>query len=103
MILFRQSATLEENRQKAMKLKTEMEIGMENWSEKVLTAQEENIKRAEEKVEKEKIEKKQKGGEERKTREKKVLEKQRQSKDYIEEIMKEKRKTIERKNKRVRR
>ena len=42
----------------AKKQKTEMEKGMEKWSEKVLNVQVESIKKAEDKVQKGKVERK---------------------------------------------
>ena len=86
----------------ARKQKTEMEKGMEKWSEKVLNVQVESIRKAEDKVQQGKLEMKLTIGEERKSRERKVCRKQRENKDRIEKAIIEKRNLIENKNERVR-
>ena len=86
----------------ARKHKTEMEKGMEKWSEKVLTVQVKSIKKAEDKVKQEKLEKKLMIGEERKSRQSKVCKKQRENKECIEKKIIEKTNQIENKNERVR-
>ena len=79
----------------ARKHKTEMEKGMEKWSEKVLNVQ------AEDRVKQGKLEMKLMIGEERKSRERKVCKKQRENKERIEKKLIEKKNQIENKNKRV--
>ena len=86
----------------ARKQKTEMEKGMEKWSEKVLNVQVESIKNAEDKVQQGKLEKKLMIGEERKNRESRVCKKQRENKEHIEKKIIEKTNHIENKNERVR-
>ena len=85
----------------ARKHKTEMEKGMEKWSEKVLNVQVESIRKAEDKVQQGKLEMKQTIGEERKSRESKVCKKQRENKERIEKKIGEKRNQIENKIERV--
>ena len=86
----------------ARKHKTEMEKGMEKWSEKVLNVQVESIQKAEDEVQQGKLEMKQMIGEERKSRESKVCKKQRENKERIEKKIMEKKNQIENKNERVR-
>ena len=86
----------------ARKHKTNMEKGMEKWSEKVLNVQVEGIKKAEDKVQEGKLEKKLMIGEERKSRETKMCKKQRETKERIEKKIIEKKNQIENKNERVR-
>ena len=83
------------------KYKTEMEKGMEWWSEKVLNVQVESIRKAEDKVQKGKLEKKLMIVEERKSRESRVCTKQRENKERIEKKLIEKKNKIENKNGRV--
>ena len=86
----------------ARKHKTEMEKGMEKWSEKVLNVQVESIKKAEDKVQKGKLEIKLMIGEDRKSRESKVCKRQIENKERLEKTIIEKKNQIENKNERVR-
>jgi hypothetical protein len=85
----------------ARKHKTEMEKGMEKWSEKVLKAQVESKRKAEDKVQQGRLEMKMMLGEERKSRESRVCKKQRENKERIEKKLIEKKNQIENKNERV--
>ena len=82
----------------ARKHNTEMEKGMEKWSEKVLKVQVESKRKAEDKVQQGRLEMKMMLGEERKSR---VCKKQRENKERIEKKLLEKKNKIENKNERV--
>ena len=88
-------------REQALALKKELEDGLEKWSKQVLEVQENNLRRAEDKVEDINKLKRQRSREERRSREKRVLERRKESKEREAEEMKMKREAIETKEKRV--
>ena len=88
-------------REQALALKKELEDGLEKWSKQVLEVQENNLRRAEDKVEDRNKLRRQRSREERRSREKKVLERRKESKEREAEDMKMKREAIETKEKRV--
>ena len=88
-------------RDQALALKKELEDGLEKWSKQVLEVQENNLKRAEEKVEDRNKLRRQRSREERRGREKRVMERRRESKDREAEDLKMKREAILSKEKRV--
>ena len=99
--MLRQRETFEERRQQAIKIKTELEKGMERWSEKVVEVQIDNTKKAEEKVQKAKIEKELKVREDRIDRERRVIQIRSKSKEREKNEIKEKVKLIEIKKQKV--
>ena len=92
---------MEVKREHAVALKKELEDGLEKWSKQVLEVQENNLKRAEEKVEDRNKLRRQRSREERRGREKKVMERRKESKEREAEELKMKREAISSKEKRV--
>ena len=92
---------MEVKRDQALALKKELEDGLEKWSKQVLEVQENNLKRAEEKVEDRNKLRRQRSREERRGREKRVMERRRESKEREAEDLKMKREAISSKEKRV--
>ena len=88
-------------REQALALKKELEDGLEKWSKQVLEVQENNLRRAEDKVEDRNKLRRQRSREERRSREKRVLERRKESKEREAEEMKMKREAIATKEKRV--
>ena len=88
-------------RDQALALKKKLEDGLEKWSKQVLEVQENNLRRAEDKVEDRNKLTRQRSREERRSREKRVLERRKESKEREAEEMKMKREAIETKEKRV--
>ena len=88
-------------REQALALKTELEDGLEKWSKQVLEVQENNLRRAEDKVEDRNKLRRQRSREERRSREKRVLERRKESKEREAEEIKMKREAIATKEKRV--
>ena len=92
---------MEVKRDQALALKKELEDGLEKWSKQVLEVQENNLKRAEEKVEDRNKLRRQRSREERRGREKRVMERRKESKEREAEDLKMKREAISSKEKRV--
>ena len=86
-------------REQALALKQELEEGLEKWSKQVLEVQENNLKRAEEKVEDRNKLRRQRSREERRGREKRVMERRKESKERAEEELNAKQQAIKSKEK----
>ena len=97
----RQTETFEERRQLALKLKTEVDKGMQKWSEKVVAVQINNIKKAKETAEKVRNEKELKFREERINRETRVIQKRSESKEREKKELIDKLQIIEKKKLKV--
>ena len=92
---------MEVKREQALTLKKELEDGLEKWSQQVLEVQENNLRRAEERVEDRNKLRRQRSREERRGREKKVMERRKESTEREAEELKIKKEAISSKEKRV--
>ena len=88
-------------REQALALKKELEEGLEKWSKQVLEVQENNLKRAEAKVEDRTKLRRQRSREERRGREKRVMERRKESKEREAQEMKSRQEAISSKDKKV--
>ena len=88
-------------REQALALKKELEEGLEKWSKQVLEVQENNLKRAEAKVEDRTKLRRQRSREERRGREKRVMERRKESKEREAQEMRSRQEAISSKDKKV--
>ena len=88
-------------REQALALKKELEEGLKKWSKQVLEIQENNLKRAESKVEDRTKLRRQRSREERRGREKRVMERRKESKEREAKEMKSRQEAISSKEKKV--
>ena len=88
-------------REQALALKKELEEGLEKWSKQVMEVQENNLKRAEAKVEDRTKLRRQRSREERRGREKRVMERRKESKEREAQEMKSRQEAISSKEKKV--
>merc|ERR550517_1258965 len=97
----RQSESSCERRRRAQKLKSDLEDGLQLWSQQVQEVQEHNMRRAEEQVQEERSRKQERAGRERRSRSRRVSERRKESKEREERERKERQQAIEKKAQRV--
>ena len=103
IILFHKTnrSTIEKKREKAVALRSDLDKGLEQWRQKILDAQTNNLAKAEEQVSNKHKEKRDRSREERRSRERKVKERRMESKEREEKDLRARKRAIEAKDLKV--
>ena len=96
--IYRSREEIEKKREKVVALRSDLDKGLEQWRQKILDAQTNDLAKAEEQVSKKHKEKRDRSREERRSRERKVKERRMESKEREEKELRARKKAIEAKD-----